>query len=233
MREERPDLTLLTAVPFETALARRLGLRRIAPAPVPAYAGYVGNVLVALCQTGIRAKRLGDIERSPFLAPELGLVSLGLAGGLAPGLRGGAAIVPAGVADGAGRIPVHSFLRAAFAAAGVVVPSDLIAASDRLIATPEDKRALRDATGADAVDMESGVIGRWAAAHGIAFAVVRAVSDPATAVLPPGIAGGPRAGPHRALPRVLLLAIRALAARRALARVVRAGCARLAALPAE
>ena len=232
MDDERPDLTLLTALPFETALARRLGLRRHAGAPLPCHTGRVGNLRAALCETGLGAERLERMANSPLLRQALGLVSTGLAGGLAPGLRAAAVIVPAGVAGGAGRLPADSFLRGVFAAAGAI-PVNLIASSGGIVATPEAKRELRAATRADAVDMESGVIGSWAEAHGIAFAVVRAISDPAGAALPPGIAGGPRTDPLRALTRFFFLGLRALAARRALARVVRGACARLAPLPAE
>ncbi len=47
------------------------------------------------------------------------------------------------------------------------------------------KRALFGATGAQAVDLESGAVASVAVAHGLPFAVVRAVCDPAERDLPP------------------------------------------------
>jgi adenosylhomocysteine nucleosidase len=50
---------------------------------------------------------------------------------------------------------------------------------DEPIAEPESKRELHRKTGAMAVDMESHVVARLAAAHGLAFAAVRVIIDPA------------------------------------------------------
>jgi len=54
----------------------------------------------------------------------------------------------------------------------------------RSVATPEAKAALRAATGAVAVDMESAVILEAAAARGFPSLVVRAVTDEARETLP-------------------------------------------------
>lgn len=56
--------------------------------------------------------------------------------------------------------------------------------SDRVVATAAGKAALRAATGADAVDMESEAIRQICAAKGIASGTVRVVSDPAGVDLP-------------------------------------------------
>ena len=231
MCDEPVDLTFLTAVAFETALARTLGLRRI-PGGVPSYRGRIGALSVACCRTGMRATRLRELEGSSLDTPRLGIVSLGLAGGLAPELRGGSVIVPAEVLAGGSRLACDASLRETFVAAGGArVP--LLVACDHVVATVAAKGALRAEAGADAVDMESGVIGAWARARAVPFAVVRAISDPADAELPCGIAPGVRLDLLRFLPRLVLLGVRARSARRALARVVRAGCAALATLRPE
>src|SRR2546430_14209499 len=48
------------------------------------------------------------------------------------------------------------------------------------IAHPDAKRSLYVKTGAMAVDMESHIVGAVAAAHGISFAAMRGITDPAT-----------------------------------------------------
>ena len=58
------------------------------------------------------------------------------------------------------------------------------AAADAPVLTAEEKSALRHATGAVAVDMESLAAGRFAAARAAPFAILRAVSDPADRDLP-------------------------------------------------
>ena len=63
------------------------------------------------------------------------------------------------------------------------MPGD-IAGSETIIATAAAKSALRAASGAVAVDMESAAVARLAREAGIPFAVVRAVSDPAQRALP-------------------------------------------------
>jgi hypothetical protein len=54
-----------------------------------------------------------------------------------------------------------------------------------IIFTTADKRLVLQETGAIAVDLESVVVARAAAALGIPFLVLRAIADPATRALPP------------------------------------------------
>jgi Phosphorylase superfamily len=56
---------------------------------------------------------------------------------------------------------------------------------DAPIAEPAIKRELHRTTGAAAVDMESHVVARLAAANGLAFAAVRVIVDPAHRAIPP------------------------------------------------
>jgi adenosylhomocysteine nucleosidase len=109
------------------------------------------------------------------------LISFGLAGGLAPGMAAGTVRVPVSVVGPGGERwetdPALSRL--------LGEPSGTILAADDIIGTRLDKHAAHAASGADAADIESGAVARIATEHGLAFAVLRAVCDPADRDLPP------------------------------------------------
>jgi adenosylhomocysteine nucleosidase len=109
-----------------------------------------------------------------------GLISFGLAGGLDPALRPGALIVPSAVIDGDASHATDPNLSRML---GGTTPHVLIGA-EAIVASVTAKRALRERTGATAVDLESGAVARIAAARGIPFAVLRAICDPADRALP-------------------------------------------------
>lgn len=127
------------------------------------------------------------------------LLSFGLAGGLAPGLRAGECVVPALVVGPDERFPVPPALsqRLGGGAAGCLVSVSEPVASARA------KCALREATGAIACDMESVPVARVAARHGVPFAVLRAICDPAERDLPPAALIAMEPGGGLALRRVL------------------------------
>ena len=104
-----------------------------------------------------------------------------------------------------------------------------------VLATAADKAALHRRSGAVAVDLESAAVARAARRHGLPFAVVRAVCDPAERDLPPaalvaldpagriglmGVLASVLAHP-RQLPALLALGADAARARRALSLWVR------------
>ena len=66
---------------------------------------------------------------------------------------------------------------------GDIVLSPRILTVDRLVATPAEKAALRAATGASAVDMESAAAEDVCRERGVEFVTVRAVSDTADTAL--------------------------------------------------
>ncbi len=110
-----------------------------------------------------------------------GLLSFGLCGGLDPALRPGTILIPEAVLDGTTRHATSPAIAARF---GGPTPHLLLGAS-QVAATAIEKRWLRETTGADAVDLESGAVARVAAETGLPFAVLRAVCDPAEQDLPP------------------------------------------------
>lgn len=78
-----------------------------------------------------------------------------------------------------------------------------IHADGRLVASPFDKAELNRAFGALAADMESHVVAEVAARAGLPFAVLRCVSDEASAALPPAIEVAMKPGGGLALGAVL------------------------------
>ncbi len=123
----------------------------------------------------------GAAQAAESLAPHVSaLISFGLAGGLDPALPAGALLVPATVLadDGAWRTdPALS------AWLGGATPGALFG-DGAILATAAAKAALHARTGAVAVDLESAAVARAAARHGLPFAVLRAVCDPAGRTLP-------------------------------------------------
>ncbi len=113
-----------------------------------------------------------------------GLISFGVAGGLAPDLPPGTCIVGSSVLFGQGRLQTdrrwsEKLLRTIPGAIhgmllGVTSP----------IGDPDIKQKLHASTGAIAVDMESHTVARVAAAHAVPMAAVRVITDPAVRALP-------------------------------------------------
>ena len=109
------------------------------------------------------------------------LVSFGLAGGLNPTLRPGAIIIPSAVwLDGA----IATTDLELSDSLGQRTPHRLLAGT-QIASTAGGKAALRQATGSDAIDLETAGLVRVAMTRGLAFAVLRAVCDPAWRDLPP------------------------------------------------
>lgn len=115
------------------------------------------------------------------------LVSFGSAGGLDPALRAGDLMLPETVFDRAEqRVRTDAGWHAAMRAR--LAPSTVCTAALRQVSAPlldpPAKAALRAATGAAAVDMESAAVAEVAAAAGLPFLILRVVLDDAGAALP-------------------------------------------------
>lgn len=175
--------------------------------------GGSGTVVVAGGGDGERLERELEVAAPGATA----ILSCGLAGALAPGLRAGDLIIGSlsprekegphaeGMIDsmsspvGRGNAALIDMLARHLRGAhlGTVVGSDTI------IATAGGKHALHTETGALAVDMESHIAARVAARCGLPFAIVRAISDSADHTLPPAALVGMRPDGSVALGAVL------------------------------
>ena len=130
------------------------------------------------------------------------LVSFGIAGGLDPALRpGDVRIAQAVTADGQTFAADPDWSGRLAAALGV--PAAPFAGSDTVVAEVAKKTGLRAATGAALVDMESHIVARVARQRGIAWAGVRAVTDPAARALPHAAAVGMKPDGSVDLPAIL------------------------------
>ncbi|MFM0173892.1 phosphorylase [Paraburkholderia sediminicola] len=143
-----------------------------------------------------------------------GIISFGTAGGLAPDLEPGSLIVADAVEGPFGRLqtdrPWSDRLAAALAAGPLSarLRRGLMAAVTAPLVTAGDKDVLHRSNGALAVDMESHIAGAKAAAHGVPFAVCRAIVDPAWRTLPSAATAGLRDDGSTALGPILRELIR-------------------------
>lgn len=160
------------------------------------------------------------------------LISFGLAGGLDPALRAGALLVPPVVLldDDVWHADPALMARLGGPTTGALY------GGGQVVASAAAKAALHAGTGARAVDLESAAVARIATRHGLPFAVLRAVCDPAGRDLPPAallaLDTSGRIGPLRVgvavlsrpqdIPGLVRLGIDAARARHALVTRVRA-----------
>ncbi len=118
-----------------------------------------------------------------------GVLSFGVAGALAPDLATGQLVVAATVAH-AGRTFDSDPPWTEALARRLKARASGLACAEVVVGDPLAKSALREATGAALVDMESGVAAQVCHARGIPFAVLRAISDQAATALPPSAVAG-------------------------------------------
>ena len=131
-----------------------------------------------------------DLEA--FVRGARAMLSFGVAGGLAPGLKPGATLVAEAIVgpDGRGFATDPAWTQAI--ADRLAITPCLFAAVDQPLADVAGKAALHKATGAATVDMESHIVARAAAAQGVALAALRVVTDPADRALPHAASVGMR-----------------------------------------
>jgi hopanoid-associated phosphorylase len=138
------------------------------------------------------ARRYVDKLESAVRAGGRGIISIGIAGGLAPGLSPGDWVIAANVVSDGVRYATDAQWSARLLSAlpGAIYAD--ISGVDAPVVRSEDKRALHDSAGTVAVDMESHIAARIAATHGVPFAACRVIIDPAERTLPPAALVGMR-----------------------------------------
>lgn len=203
--------------------------------PIEAASLNLGGAWVRICGQG--PERAREAARALVGAGAGSLLSIGLAAGLAPGLRAGTVVLAERIVglDGC-MLPVEAAWRDEVQArVGRVLPCarGAVAETAAALLTPEDKAALHRRTAALAADMESAAVARVAACAAIGFLALRVIVDdagcrvPAAAVL--ALHADGRLAPVSLL-GALLRQPRDLAAMARLARRYRTARAALAAL---
>ena len=144
----------------EARIARRLGV------PVEIGGGHAEGAAAAAARLVERGVR--------------GLLSFGLAGGLDPALLPGAVLVPPTVLldDDRWEADPDLIVRLGGPTAGAIY------GGGQVVATASAKASMHALTGAVAVDLESAAVARVAQRHGLPFAILRAICDPASRDLP-------------------------------------------------
>lgn len=115
------------------------------------------------------------------------VISVGICGGLKPGLPIGTTVIATEVIGRSERYAADAAWHEALAARIPQASRGAIAGSDTIVTEPTQKAALHRDTDAIAVDTESHIAARVAAGYGLPFAALRVISDAAEDVLPPAV----------------------------------------------
>jgi adenosylhomocysteine nucleosidase len=132
-----------------------------------------------------------------------GIISIGIAGGLAPGLRVGQWVVADAVLVDGEPLPTDPAWTGRLAARLPAAARGLLLGANAMVVEATQKASLYRTTGALAVDMESHIVARMARRHQLPFAAARVVSDAAHRTLPPAARVGMKSDGGMDLPAVL------------------------------
>jgi hopanoid-associated phosphorylase len=134
---------------------------------------------------GARGARLERILAARLCMPCEGVISFGVAGGLDPSLAPGAVVLAQHIVDGDTGFDTDLLWGAALREALPLAIGGTLAGSDGAVASVAEKHALRRASAALAVDMESHLVARLAQAAHLPYIACRVVLDPAGRSVPP------------------------------------------------
>ena len=132
-----------------------------------------------------------------------GIISIGIAGALAPDLEAGDVVIAERVVTATEAFETDAHWTARLAGALRDARIGAILGRNVLADSPDVKAALFESSGADAVDMESHVAAAVARERGLPFAALRAISDRADRALPPAARAAMKPDGGIALGRVL------------------------------
>lgn len=146
----------------------------------PTWRGDHAGRAVSVVLSGVMRQRAADAAEwvVRHLQPAE-VVLAGVAGGLDPTLRIADVVQPARVVDAMGG--------AAFRPTDYDAASGTLITIDEVARLPDQKAALREQHGADAVDMETAAAARVCVSHHVPWRCVRTISDDARTELPPGL----------------------------------------------
>jgi adenosylhomocysteine nucleosidase len=162
-----------------------------AAAPIVAVCGLAREAAIAAGPGVLAIVGAGNSQRLARLLDEAlaqgakGVISFGIAGGVARGLPAGSLVIGEAVVAAEERFPVDLRWRDRLAERLPWARVASVAGIERPAADRAAKQSFHAATGVVAVDMESHVAARAAAGRGLPFALLRAVADPAERDLPP------------------------------------------------
>ena len=142
-----------------------------------------GAGVTAIVGGGDRRRLEGLLES--HIAKARGVISIGIAGGLAPHLRAGDWVLADTVLADGQPIPTDAPWTERLVARLPQATRGLLAGVDAIVAGAADKAVLQETTSALALDMESHVAARVASRHRLPFAAARVISDPVYRTLPP------------------------------------------------
>lgn len=236
-------IAILSALPLELRGACRRLLARAVPGPRQRWETAIAGIQVVLCAGGVGREAAQSAAETLCAERPRCLLAVGLAGGLDPSLAPGMLVVPRAVRTGpparwhdAAMPEIRCDPHLVASVAGTLathrlpcVMADCLSVA-RPIRGPAQKRTAWNSMAAAVCDMETYWVAGVAEAHGIPFAAVRAVADPAWRSLPPWIPADGRpaarallAGAARhpwTLATLALLAVDTLRAARALERAL-------------
>lgn len=185
-------IAVFTALTWEGAAVRAV-LRQVKHEEDQVWRGSTGKREVIVVTGGIGPRRTRQTVERFADVPFAAVLSVGCAGALVSGLATGQLILAPDVrmlSEGARleRFPVDPGLlvhaRTAASQAAVPVAEGPLFTSAKVLFTPEDKARQGEATGAIAVEMESGVHASFAGARGLPFLALRVILDPVGMALP-------------------------------------------------
>jgi adenosylhomocysteine nucleosidase len=160
-----------------------------------------GPGVEAVAGGGDHARLEAMLDR--LAAESRGIISIGIAGALAPGLQTSRWVVADAVLADGKSVPTDPAWTDRLGARLPESARGLLLGANAMVAEAAQKAALHRTTGALAVDMESHIVARVARRHRLPFAAARVISDAAHRTLPPAARVGMKPDGRMDLPSVL------------------------------